>query len=417
MKATIKITAILVLFSLSSMSASAQYSKRNVRNFINRTSYIIGEAYDMVYFYGYYSQGNLSKAINHQNYAKFLYNMGSYRNAIYHSDLGRRYALRVIYSSNNYWDNYYRPHYYPSYRPPQANRPPQGNNNNRPPQSNTQYGHRGSSTNVTSTTKSNSNNNNNVTRTSKYASSGDDLETRNFETWEQNYYSKEELSIIGNSSRPSEKELETAVNNNSSIRRVSNDEEVMKNGISDFSNDINTFKKSHQEEAKTMAISRPSDFGTTTEVTRSTANKMPTSTSTNTSPTRQTQTATPTQTTTPTRNPSTQTAKPTQTQTTTPTRNPSTSTQTTVPSQNQATPTRNTQTQTKTTTPTRNSTATQNKATQPASTNKTTETRSTQTTNQNKSTNTTQTRSSSTSQDTQKESTTTQKSNTNTRSR
>lgn len=389
MKTTIRITIILALFSFSFLSASAQYTKKNTRNFINRTSYIIGEAYDIVYFYGYYAQGNLSNAVNHQNYAKFLYNIGSYRNAVSHSDLARRYALQVIYGSNNYWDNYYRPHYYPSFPPPQANRPPQGNNNNnnRPSQSNTQYGHRKSSTNVTSTTKSNGSSNTNVTRTSKYASSGNDLETRNFETWEQNYYSKEELSIIGNSSRPSEKELETAVNNNSSIRRVSNDEEVMKNGISDFSNDINTFKKSHQEEAKTMAISRPSDFGTTTEVTRSTANRTSTSTSTNTSPTQQTQTATPTK-----------------TQTTTSTRNTSTSTQTTAPVQNQAIPTRN-------------NTATQNKVAEPANTNKTTETRSTQRTNQNKSTNTTQTRSSSTNQNTQKESTTTQKSNTNTRPR
>ena len=109
MKTTIKITVILALFSFSSLSASAQYSKRNARDFINRTSYIIGEAYDMVYYYGYYSQGNLSKAVNHQNYAKFLYNYGSYRNAIYHSDLARRYALNVIYYSNNYWNNYYRP--------------------------------------------------------------------------------------------------------------------------------------------------------------------------------------------------------------------------------------------------------------------------------------------------------------------
>ncbi len=360
MKTRIRITVILALFSLSFLSASAQYNKKNTRDFINRTSYIIGEAYDMVYFYGYYSQGNLSNAVNHQNYAKFLYSIGNYRNAIYHSDQARRYALGIIYSSNNYWNNYYRPYYY-SYRPPQTNRPPQGHNNNRPPQVNTQYGHRGSSTNVTSTTRNN--NSNNIARTSKYVSSGKDVETKDFETWEQNYYSKEELSILENSNRPSEKELEATVMNSNNIRRIANDEEVIKSGIKDFSDDINTFRQTHQQEAKTMAISRPSDFGTTPEVTRSTANRTPSSVST---------------------------ARPAQT---------------TVPTRSQ------------TAAPARSNTATQNNAVVPANTNKATETRSARTANQNNSINTTQTRSSSTNQSTQRGTTATQKSNTNTRSR
>jgi hypothetical protein len=285
----------------------------------------------MVYFYGYYSQGNLSRAVNHQNYAKFLCNMGIYHSAIYHSDLARRYALRVIYNSNNYWDNYYRPHYYSSHRPPQTN---------------TQYGHRSSNRNVTSTARNSHTDNNTgnrtATRTSKFASSGDNSEVIDVETWGRNYYSTEELSIIKSSTMPSEKELEAAVSNNTSIRRVSNDDEVMKNGIKDFSEDINTFKRSHQEDAKSMAIRRPSDFGTTSEVTRSTANK------TSATPSAPARTTTPTQTTTPARNTST----PNKATQTAPARTQPTGT--TPATEQKATPT---------TTPTRN-TSTPNKATQ-----------------------------------------------------
>ncbi len=287
MKTTIKTTAILLFISCSTLSASAQFSKRNARDFINRTSYIIGEAYDVVYYYGYYSSGYLSKSVNHQNYAKFLYNIGNYRYAIYHSDLARTYALRVIYNSNNYWDNYYRPYYYSNQHYYSNQRPPYGNNN-RPPQSqpqgnrnqNVQYGHRTSTSGGVTSTGGNN-------RISKYATSsaGDDLKAVDFDTWDRNYYSTEERSLLKGGSIPSEKELESAVTNNNNIRRVSSDKDVINNGIKDFSSDINTFKKSHATEAKNMEISRPSDFGTTPEVTRSTANTVkPTSNTPTTRP-------------------------------------------------------------------------------------------------------------------------------------
>ena len=389
MKTTLKITVILTLLIFSTWSVSAQYSKKNTRNFLNKTSYVIGEAYDMVYYYGYYSNGYLSKAVNHQNYAKFLYNIGNYRNAISHSDLARRYALRVIYNSTNYWDNYYRPHYYSSYYPSHGKNSSHNNNynnNNRPSQNNTQYGHRGSSTNVSSTTKSN--NNSNAPRVSKYAasSSGNDLQTMDMEMWERNYYSTEERSLIGNASIPSERELETAVMNNNNVRRVSNDEEVMKAGIKDFSSDISTYKSANKEEAKTIAISRPTDFGTTSEVTRSTATRTNTTTTTPTTKpveARPTQTATPTPTrqtestsvarpaeTRPTQTKSTETARPAEarpTQTSTPAQTKPATTPTrqeqakpaqtqptqTAPAQNQRT--NGSSTQTKTSQPTQTS--------------------------------------------------------------
>ena len=258
MKSTVKIMIILWITG-TSFSVSAQFTQRNALNFINKTSYIIGEAYDVVYYYGYYSSGYLSKAVNHQNYAKYLYNIRDYRHAVYHSDLARSHALRVIYNSTNYWNNYYRPYYY--YSPPRPyyvnNRPPQNYNRN------VQYGHR-NTTSVASVNRANNN------RVSKYASSGG--REMDFNTWDRNYYSSEETSMLRGVSRPSERELESAVARSTNIRSVSNDRDVINSGIRNFSSDIETYRRSNAEEARSIAISRPSDFGTTPEVTRSTAN-------------------------------------------------------------------------------------------------------------------------------------------------
>jgi len=271
MKASIKTSIIALFVTGASLSVSAQFNQRNTRDFINKTSYIIGEAYDIVYYYGYFSSGNLSKAVNHQNYAKYLYNMREYRYAIYHSDLARSYALRVIYNSTNYWDNYYRPYYY--YSPP---RPPYGYN--RPPQNTynynynynynyqgTQYGHR-SGTSVSSVNRASN------SQVSRYMSTGNGVKSVDFNTWDRNYYSSEEQSMLRGVSMPSERELESAIANTNNIRRVSDDKTVISNGIRNFSSDIDTYKRGNAEEARSISISRPSDFGTTPEVTRSTAN-------------------------------------------------------------------------------------------------------------------------------------------------
>ena len=273
MKTTAKTTIILLLIAgmETGMSVSAQFTQRNARDFINKTSYIIGEAYDVVYYYGYYSSGYLSKAVNHQNYAKYLYNVANYRYAVYHSDLARSYALRVIYNSTNYWDNYYRPYYYSPPRPPYVNnRPPQSGYNYNYSYSysqnqNVQYGHR-SGTSVSSVNRASN------SRVSKYSSTGNDVKSMDFNTWDRNYYSSEETSLLRGVSMPSERELESAVASSSNIRRVSDDKTVINNGIRDFSSDIDTYKRGNAEEARSIAISRPSDFGTTPEVTRSTAN-------------------------------------------------------------------------------------------------------------------------------------------------
>ncbi|MBP5413232.1 MAG: hypothetical protein J6Y47_08270, partial [Bacteroidales bacterium] len=96
-RSSVAISLLIAVFCLSAFDANAYVSRSSARNFLNKTSYIIGEAYDMVYYYNYYTSGYLSKAYNHQNYAKHLYNKGMYRYAIYHSNLSRRYALTIIY--------------------------------------------------------------------------------------------------------------------------------------------------------------------------------------------------------------------------------------------------------------------------------------------------------------------------------
>ena len=264
MKTVVK-TAIILFVMAGTTDVSAQFTQRNARDFINKTSYIIGEAYDVVYYYGYYSSGYLSKAVNHQNYAKYLYNIANYRYAVYHSDLARSYALRVIYNSTNYWDNYYRPYYYSPPRSPYVNnRPPQSTYNYSYSQ-NVQYGHR-SGTSVSSVNRANN------SRVSKYSSTGNNVKSMDFNAWDRNYYSSQETSLLRGVSMPSERELESAVAGSSNIRRVSDDKTVINNGIRNFSSDIDTYRKSNAEEARSISISRPSDFGTTPEVTRSTAN-------------------------------------------------------------------------------------------------------------------------------------------------
>ena len=180
----------------------------------------------MVYYYNYYTSGYLSKAYNHQNYAKHLYNKGMYRYAIYHSNLARRYALTIIYECDNYWDNFYRPYYYRNYsnfyngryyRYYGSNRPgtryyssspgrpndyghPKGYSN--APGNKGSYGH---NTNV----QGGVNNGSGINATSRFTYSSEDrgLKNKDFESWNKSYYTTEESSLI--TDMPTEKELTT----------------------------------------------------------------------------------------------------------------------------------------------------------------------------------------------------------------
>ncbi len=284
---------LLVAIIISSMNANAYVSRSSARNFLNKTSYIIGEAYDMVYYYNYYTSGYLSKAYNHQEYAKYLFNRGMYRYAIYQSNLARRYALTIIYECDNYWDNYYRPYYYRSfssfnngryyrnnshYRPgygrPGEYRPHNSNhgynngnhgyNNSNRGYNNGNYAHRDN-------VQGGINNNTGINATSRFAYSSNDgsLVNKDFDKWNESYYTTEETSLIAD--MPTEKELNTYFNENAvASMRTSSDKEVISKGISDFKNDISTYKSENTAEADKLAIKRPTELGTTASVTKTT---------------------------------------------------------------------------------------------------------------------------------------------------
>ena len=108
---------LLVAFLLmTSKQVLAQSQRVAALNFLNKTSYIITEAGDLVYYYNYSTQGYLSKAVNYQSFAKWIYNLGFYNKALQYSNIARQYALKVIYYCDNYWENYYRPYHYSNYR-------------------------------------------------------------------------------------------------------------------------------------------------------------------------------------------------------------------------------------------------------------------------------------------------------------
>ncbi|MDR1793762.1 MAG: hypothetical protein LBR36_10075 [Bacteroidales bacterium] len=297
MKAIAKKMLILGIAIFMVGGISAQINKGNARNFLNKTSFIIGEAYDMVYYYNYYTSGYLAKAVNHQNYAKYLYSRGQYRNSIIYSNIARNYALKVIYDCDNYWNNYYRPTYYNYYgnyhshsRPsvPQSygndKRPTPSNAKNRP----VNNAPRNSASGGVSAINNNGNVNGNI-RSSKYEAGGPETggaQVKAFDNWSVSYYSDDEMSIVKGMPSTTTTELEKEVERSSNITRVSDDKAVIDKGISDYKSDISTYKSAHAEEAREITISRPQDFGTTPEVTRSTAGKIvvPTNAATATEP-------------------------------------------------------------------------------------------------------------------------------------
>lgn len=292
-KSSLLTSLLMLVIVLGHHNAKASITSYTARNFINKTSFIIGEAYDIVYYYNFYTSGNLSKAVNHQNYAKYLYNRNRYILAIYHSDLARKYALNIIYNCNNYWHNYYRPYYYNDYgyyhpsnpRPPKhyghhhsyynnpkhrpnnnsyGNKPNHGNYGNKP-NNNNYYGHPSYSSGINATNKLSKNNN-----PSKFTiSSSGNITEKQFDNWYTDYYTAEEKALITNA--PSEKELNLEVTNNiNTINRVTSDKEVITKGISGLRSDISSYKSEHKAEAQQIAIKRPDELGTNAAITRTT---------------------------------------------------------------------------------------------------------------------------------------------------
>lgn len=106
--------AIVVAFLTVSFNADASYygyNRNKARKTINKTAYIIEEAYSIADYYGYWTGSNLSRAVYYNDYAEHQYNRRNFRRAIHYSLKARDYALRVIDGCDDYWDYFYYNNY------------------------------------------------------------------------------------------------------------------------------------------------------------------------------------------------------------------------------------------------------------------------------------------------------------------
>ncbi|MDD2487958.1 MAG: hypothetical protein PHD62_00645 [Bacteroidales bacterium] len=105
---------IVVAFLTISFTADASYygyNRNKARKVINKTAYIIEEAYSIADYYGYWSENNISRAVYYNEYAQEQFSRRNYRRAIHYSLKARDYALRVIDGCDSYWDYYYYENY------------------------------------------------------------------------------------------------------------------------------------------------------------------------------------------------------------------------------------------------------------------------------------------------------------------
>ncbi len=115
MKRFMKVFVCLIAFATfvqSSQEAFAsRYSRSKARNVINKTAYVIDQAYDVAYFYNYWNSTYLSRAVYYNDYAQRLYNHRSYRSAIRYSLRAREYALYILDNCDDYWEFFYYTYY------------------------------------------------------------------------------------------------------------------------------------------------------------------------------------------------------------------------------------------------------------------------------------------------------------------
>lgn len=104
------------LFTATESSAAKYYSRPNARNTINKTAYIIDQAYEVAAFYNYWSSNYLSKAVYYNDYAQYLFQRRAYRSAINYSLRAREYALIVLDNCDDYWEFFYFTYYGWSFR-------------------------------------------------------------------------------------------------------------------------------------------------------------------------------------------------------------------------------------------------------------------------------------------------------------
>ena len=84
-----------------------RYSRSYTKNVINKTAYIIEQAYDIAYTYDYWTEHNLSKAVYYNDYAYDLYRRKCLSAAVHYSLKARQYALIVIDNCDDYWEYFY----------------------------------------------------------------------------------------------------------------------------------------------------------------------------------------------------------------------------------------------------------------------------------------------------------------------
>ncbi len=90
---------------------SPSSKKSTARNVINKTAYVIDQAYEVVHFYNYWTSSYLSKAVYYNEYAEKKYRHRSYSSAINYSLRAREYALYVLDNCDDYWEFFYYTYY------------------------------------------------------------------------------------------------------------------------------------------------------------------------------------------------------------------------------------------------------------------------------------------------------------------
>lgn len=120
MKRLSKIFVCLAVLFASILSAentfASLYNRSKARNVINKTAYVIDQAYEVAYCYDYWSSTYLSRAVYYNDYAQDLYYHRSYRSAIRYSLRAREYALYVLDNCDDYWEFFYYTYYGWSHR-------------------------------------------------------------------------------------------------------------------------------------------------------------------------------------------------------------------------------------------------------------------------------------------------------------
>ena len=120
MKRLSKIFVCLAVLFESILSAentcASRYNRPKARNVINKTAYVIDQAYEVAYCYDYWSSTYLSRAVYYNDYAQDLYYHRSYRSAIRYSLRAREYALYVLDNCDDYWEFFYYTYYGWSHR-------------------------------------------------------------------------------------------------------------------------------------------------------------------------------------------------------------------------------------------------------------------------------------------------------------